>query len=117
MDPKWTRIIPDLNDVDEDREKYREEHHMIFGHYPPSNPNEKCEHPSHAAIRRVMNGAKIEIPFDPDEIVTEDSELERARRERYGIVFTTTQAWQREVEARQARERARAAGIILPGDA
>jgi hypothetical protein len=117
MDPRWTRIIPDLNDVADDVEKYREEHHTIFGHYPPSDPGEKCEHPMHATIRRAMNDAQIEIPFDPDEIITEDSELERVRRERYGIVFAMTRSWQREVEARQKRdaeERAARAGIIIP---
>jgi hypothetical protein len=114
MDPKWTRVIPDLNDVREDREKYREEHLEIFGHEPPADPDEKCHHPMHAQIRRTMNGAKIEIPFDPSEIITEDSEMERARRERYNIAFQMTRDFQREVEAREARQRARDAGLIIP---
>lgn len=117
MDPKWTRIIPDLNDAREDREKYREEHQMIFGHYPPDDPDEKCEHPMHARVRREMNDAKIEIPFDPDEIITEDSEFERVKRERYGIVFQMTRDFQREVETRKMledAERLRRVGLVPP---
>lgn len=114
MDPKWTRIDPDLNDPEEDREKYREEHRRLFGHEPPADPDEKCEHPSHAAIRRTMNGATIITPFDGNEIITEDSEYEKAARERYGVVFRMTQAFQKEVEAADRYQRERGNGLILP---
>lgn len=114
MNPEWTRIIPDLNDVADDREKYRDDHYTLFGHYPPDDPNEKCQHPAHADIRRAMNGAQIEVPFDPSEIITEDSELERLRRQRYGVVFQMTREFQQEVEARQRADRLRRNGLILP---
>ena len=71
MDRDWTRILPDITDESHDAEERRETHYKLFGHYPPDDPQAKCEHPMHADIRRAMNGAQIDIPlfdcthFDP----------------------------------------------------
>lgn len=114
MDPRWTRIIPDLNDGADDRERYRDEHNMLFGHYPPDNPDEKCQHPIHAAIRREVNGATFDISFDPSSIITEDSEYERARRSRYDDVFAATRQFQKSVEEEDKYRALKAAGFIVP---
>lgn len=113
MNRDWTRIVPDVHDAAHDVDEYRKQHRAIFGHEPPADPDETCRHPMHAEIRRAMNGAQIDIPFDPHEIVSEDAAVAQAARERYGVVFQATQEFQAEVEAEEARERARAMGIRL----
>lgn len=110
----WQHIVPDLNSAEEDREHRRRAHLDLFGHEPPEDPSQKCDHPIHAEIRRAMNGAKHEVPFDGTEIITADSAYEQARRERYGIVFEATREFQKQVEEEEAFERVRDMGLWTP---
>lgn len=109
-----TRIIPDLHDQEFDNTSRMEEHFELFGHWPPKDPGEKCQHEVHAAIRREMNGMTVEIPFDPNEVVSIDSELERQRQARYDMIFQATRQFQQEVEQEDKHANARKLGLILP---
>ena len=108
-----TRIIPDLHDIEFDEAARREEHYAIFGHMPPEGA--KCNHPVHDAVRREMNGAYIEVDFDPNGVISSDSELERQRQARYDSIYQATRQFQKEVEQEEKMESARRAGLILPG--
>lgn len=109
-----TQIIPNLHDEAFDQENRREEHYAIFGHLPPDDPNEKCQHPIHAAVRREMNGMALEVPFDPNEVISDDSELARQRQERYDMIYNATKQFQAQVEMEDRYENARKVGLILP---
>lgn len=65
-------ILPDLHDAEHDREEYHDTHFDLFGHEGPDDPNEVCQHPIHDQIRRQMNGATFEIPFDASLIISAD---------------------------------------------
>ncbi len=101
---RYDLILPDLHDDAYDRESYRDEHFAIFGHYPPLRPDEKCDHPMHAAIRRTMNDAKIEVPFDAEAVISVDSAFEQARQEHYDKVFDATRQFQQAVEEEDAHD-------------
>jgi hypothetical protein len=109
-----TRVIPDLHGADHDNEARREEHFELFGHWPPDDPGEQCRHEVHDRIRREMNGATFEIPFDGRTIISSDSELERQRQSRYDMIFQATRQFQKQVEMEDKYENARKAGLILP---
>lgn len=109
MDRDWTRILPDITDESHDAEERRETHYKLFGHYPPEDPQAKCEHPMHADIRRAMNGAQIDIPFDPEEVVSDDSQLAKAFKDRYNVVFQRTKDLQRQIEEEEAERELMAA--------
>ena len=104
MNRDWSRILPDLTDSSHDAEERRTTHFKLFGHYPPDDPQTKCEHPSHARIRRAMNDAQIEIPFDPNEVISDDSQLAAAMKARYNVVFQQTKDLQRQVEEEEAEQ-------------
>jgi hypothetical protein len=61
-----------------------------------------------------MNGATIEVPFDGNEVVSSDSELERQRQARYDLIYSATKQYQEEVKAEDTYENARKVGLILP---
>jgi hypothetical protein len=109
--PKLRSVVP-VHDADHDNEQRREEHYLIFGHFPPENPSEKCQHPLHAAVRREMNGMTLEVPFDGDAIVSDDSEVGRERKERYDRIFQATRQFQKQVEEEDRLERMKEAGLI-----
>lgn len=102
----------DFRTPDEDAELYEDEHMEIFGHWPKNGPDGKCTHEMHTKIRRAMNGATIEVPFNASMIVSEDSELAKDRQDRYDMIFKQTQQWQREIEQEEKHERLRKLGII-----
>ncbi len=108
------RILPDLNDTRTDREYYFEEHERLFGHMPTDGVEGPCQHPIHDDIRRAMNGANIEVPFDSYEIVSDDSELERQRQVAYNAIFDETKEFQAAVNEEDAWINARTMGVILP---
>jgi hypothetical protein len=110
--PKLRQVIPDMYTPDHDNEQRIEEHHAIFGHYPPEDPREKCDHPMHSQIRRVMNGALIEVPFDAEAIVSDDSVVGKERDDRYRAVFEATRQFQREVEEEDKLKRMQEVGLI-----
>lgn len=114
LHPDYLRVVPDLHTPEYDNEEYRETHYHLFGHYPPLNPEDKCRHPLHDTIRRNMNGATFDIPFADTEIVSDDSEYHARLEERRKVVFKSTQTLQDEIEERQAYERAKGMGLILP---
>ena len=62
-----------------------------------------------------MNGMTLEVPFDPNEVISDDSELARQRQERYDMIYNATRQFQKEVEQEEKMENARKAGLILPG--
>ena len=110
-------IDPFLHTPEYDQDEARQLHHTLFGHFPPTDLSEKCDHPIHAQIRREMNGAEHIILFDPDEIVSDDSVLHGMYDARYNETFAKTQQWQGAIEEEIAWEKARELGIILPGEA
>ncbi len=107
-------ILLDTSTPEADYDERREMHLELFGHFPPTDPREKCEHPIHAAMRREMNDADIFIPFDPDEVVSEDSLLNQMGKDRYDRVFSATQQWQKAIEEEERAERLRQGGLIIP---
>lgn len=108
-------ILPDMTTISEDANEYRENHFDIFGHYPPRDPSDKCDHPIHAAMRREMNDAEVTIMFDGGAVVSEDSLANKKGKDRYDYIFERTRQWQQEVEETQREEALRKAGIIIPG--
>jgi hypothetical protein len=98
-----------------DQDEARQLHHTLFGHYPPTDLNEKCDHPIHAQIRRDMNGAEHIILFDPDEIVSDDAVVQGMYDDRYQKTFDETKQWQGAIEEEIRHEEAAKLGIILPG--
>jgi hypothetical protein len=107
-------ILPNTATPESDADEYREMHLELFGHFPPANPQDRCDHPIHAAMRREMNGGEVYIAFDPNEVVSEDSVLNAKGKARYDRVFTDTQQWQKEIEEEERAERLRESGFIIP---
>lgn len=110
-----TIILPDLTTISEDAMEYRENHFDLFGHYPPRDPSDKCDHPIHAAMRREMNGANVVVLFDASEVVSEDALETKKKKDRYDYIFDETRQWQQQLEEEQREETLRKAGIIVPG--
>jgi hypothetical protein len=108
------RVLPDLRNDEYDRENYENEHYAIFGHMPPEEPGAKCEHPIHDKIRREMNGATIEVPFDGSIIISDDSPVAKEAKDRYDMIYNATKQFQKEIEQEDKENAARKAGLILP---
>ena len=109
--PRLRAVVP-VHDSEHDLSEREEEHYLIFGHFPPEDPSEKCQHPIHAGVRRVMNGMTVEVPFDASAIVSDDSEVGREKKERYDAIFNATRQFQREIEEQEKLERMQKAGLI-----
>lgn len=110
--PRLRQVVEGLYSVDHDNNERIEEHYNIFGHYPPENPSDKCQHPIHTGVRRVMNGMTVEVPFDGSAIISDDSVVGKERKDRYDAIFNATRQFQREVEEQEKLERMQAAGLI-----
>lgn len=110
--PKLRTVDLDLHDASYDMDEREQEHWNIFGHLPPMDPNERCDHPLHAAIRREMNGLTVEVPFDPEAVVSDDSEVAREKQERYDLIYNATRQFQQEVEQEDKLKRMQEAGLI-----
>ena len=109
--PKLREVV-DVHDREHDLSEREEEHYLIFGHYPPENPSEKCPHPIHAGVRQAMNGMTVEVPFDADAIVSDDSEVGAERKARYDAIFNATRQFQKQVEEEDRLKRMQEAGLI-----
>ena len=90
----------------DDKEHYRKEHMLIFGHYPVPDLSggHQCAHPVHDALQGMMNqpGVDVEIPFNSHEVTTEDDPEALRFQEMYE---EETQKWRdiiQEEEERQA---------------
>jgi hypothetical protein len=112
---QYTAIDPFFRDREYDQEESRQTHYNLFGHYPPTDLNEKCEHPIHAKIRREMNDANVVIHFNPEDVISDDSELAKLAKDRYNTVFMETRQFQQQVEEEDEWERLDRLGIIHPG--
>lgn len=108
-------ILPDLTTISEDAAEYRENHFDLFGHYPPRDPQDRCDHPMHAAMRREMNDANVVVLFDSGEVESEDAVSTVRRKGRYDHIFEETRQWQKEIEETERENALRKAGIIVPG--
>lgn len=103
----------DVFDREHDLEQYREEHWNIFGHLPPDDPSERCEHPIHAAVRQAMNGMTLEVPFDASDVVSDDSIVGEERQNRYNDIYQATKELQRQIREEEALENARKMGLVI----
>jgi hypothetical protein len=104
----------DFHDLEYDLEERRTTHMQLFGHEPPADPGEQCQHPVHAAIRRAMNDATLEIPFDPSEVVSEDSVAGQLHQDRYDLIYGATRQFQQMVEEEETWEKMRKVGLVHP---
>lgn len=89
---------------DEEREQYVQEHVDTFGHRPVPGlgGGSLCIHPYHDTLRRLINGADIEIPFDPSEVVAADDPRVTEYERRYDDLVDEYRDMIAEVEEREA---------------
>lgn len=70
-----------------DREFYEQQHYDLFGHWPLMglDGDPRCVHPMHDKIQRMIDapGVDLELPFHPNEVIDDDSDLAVLSRQRY----------------------------------
>lgn len=95
-------LVPDLMDrTDDDESERSDAHYYIFGHR--TIPGRPCEHEVHAKLQYLIEGAELEIPFDPNEVISSDSVYEQNILQRAGMVYADTRALQQSIEEEDAR--------------
>ena len=94
-----------------DKDAYRKEHMLIFGHNPVPDllKGRQCGHAMHDYIGYMMDmpGVDIEIPFDPNEVRTEDDPEALAFQKLYD---DETQKWRDVIQDVEEQEEQRKKG-------
>ena len=73
--------------MDHEREFYSQQHYDLFGHWPlvGLDGDPRCIHPMHDKLQRMIDapGVDVELPFNPQEVIDDDSDVAVLSRQRY----------------------------------
>ena len=98
-----------------DKEQYRKEHMLIFGHAPVTDISGRrfCAHPMHDALRGMMDmpGVDVEIPFNTHEVRTEDDPEVTAFNQAYEKAVDDARDLIAEVQEREEYDKRKKNGI------
>lgn len=89
-----------------DREFYADTHYDLFGHVPipAADGSANCIHPMHDQLQRIIDGpgTVVQIPYEPREVIDDDSEIAVLSRERYDEAVRRIRSELRELDVEDA---------------